>query len=188
MGWYNAGTDDLIETPDVMATLQLPLPMQCFGYAEGNYGTIERKLFLRHITDEFKQSAPWPESLKKTFSRITDDVPLELRFLVGSPFLDTVFGVGKVTKRLSEYFEVTGSGGNINTAVLQYDTMLPPEISHCSWIKCTECRKWRRVAWFLNPSDFPDVWTCSMNTWDLEKASCQAHSDYDPQVKFMVKY
>lgn len=183
MGWFNAGTDDLIESPDVMGTLQLPLPVQCFGVAESNYGSYDRRVFLRHVLDEFKQSAPWPSSIKKTFASIPDNVPTDLAYLMGSPFLDNIFGVGKVTKRLSEYFEVSAVGDDLFGTELQYDTMLPPEISNCSWVSCVACRKWRRLAWYMDPKELPEVWRCDMNTWDKEKASCDAVGDYDPEVE-----
>jgi hypothetical protein len=185
MGWFNAGTDDLIETPDVMGTLQLPLPVQCFGISDSNYTTTERKVFLEHIMHEFTQTAPWPASIKKTFSAIPDNTPIELTYLMGSPFLDTMLGVGKVTKRMSEYFEVSVLGEDVfgtSLAAMQYDTMLPPEILNCSWVYCTTCHKWRRVAWYMDPAELPEMWKCNMNTWDLEKSSCEAAGDYDPEV------
>lgn len=186
MGWFNAGTDDLIESPDVMGTLQLPLPCQCFGPAESNYGAHDRKAFLNHILDEFKQSAPWPTSIIKTFSAIPAGVPIQLTCLIGSPFLDTVLGVGQVTKKLSAFFEMSVIGESIVSSEMQYDNMLPPESSHCSWICCTKCRKWRRVAWYVDPALLPELWECDMNTWDLEKASCEALGDYDPSVSYSI--
>ena len=186
MGWFNAGTDELIESPEVMGTIQLPLPVQCFGRAECNYGTLERQAFLEHILNEFQQASPWPTLLTKSFSPLAEDTPSELKYLLGSPFLDTIFGVGKVKKRMSSVFKIKVSPNSNDVHEMQYDTMLPPEITHCSWALCSKCRKWRRVAWYVNPDELPDVWSCEMNYWDIEKSNCSVESDYDPEVVFKL--
>lgn len=35
MGWFNAGTDNAVEAPDLMGCVSLPLPYQCFGHSGG---------------------------------------------------------------------------------------------------------------------------------------------------------
>lgn len=43
------------------------------------------------------------------------------------------------------------------------------------------CTKWRRVAWYIDADSLGDVWTCSMNYWDLSKASCNVEEDYNSE-------
>jgi hypothetical protein len=45
------------------------------------------------------------------------------------------------------------------------------------WVQCEKCEKWRRVPPRISASDLPDVWYCSMNTWDINLASCTAVED-----------
>ena len=59
----------------------------------------------------------------------------------------------------------------------QFDHILPPE-QHTEWVQCDSgiCRKWRRVAWYVDVSSLPDSWQCSMNHWDPENATCEGTS------------
>ena len=62
----------------------------------------------------------------------------------------------------------------------QFDSILPPEIP-TAWVSCEACRKWRRVAWHIDSESLPDEWYCKDNTWEIEKASCDAEQDvWDP--------
>ncbi len=184
MGWYNAGSDDPIVSPDVFGCLQLPLPVQCFGSAQGPYIAKIRDEFLNHILDEFKMSAPWKESVRKTFSPIPKRIPRERAYVMGSPFLDLALGVSThIIGSMSQLLFPEGrkkSGGNKEN--LQFDEMLPPE-RNCTWIMCSTCMKWRRIAWFVDPKPVLDCasWTCDMNSWDPEQASCEAEECYDAQ-------
>ena len=38
------------------------------------------------------------------------------------------------------------------------------------WVQCEKCEKWRRLPPNLSAADLPDVWYCSMNTWDRSTA------------------
>jgi len=40
-----------------------------------------------------------------------------------------------------------------------------------------ECRKWRRLPLDVDPESLPDLWVCSMNTWDPRFASCAAEEE-----------
>jgi hypothetical protein len=63
----------------------------------------------------------------------------------------------------------------------QFDNILPPELP-TSWVQCELCKKWRRVGWYIDADTLPDLWECTMNTWDLDNANCDAPQDsYDPQ-------
>ena len=45
------------------------------------------------------------------------------------------------------------------------------------WVQCDGCEKWRRVSPQISAGDLPDVWYCSMNTWDKNLASCTVLED-----------
>ena len=45
------------------------------------------------------------------------------------------------------------------------------------WVQCDMCEKWRRVSPQISAGDLPDVWYCSMNTWDKNLASCTVLED-----------
>lgn len=45
------------------------------------------------------------------------------------------------------------------------------------WVQCEKCDKWRRLPPRIKAEDLPDVWYCSMNTWDVRSASCAAPED-----------
>mmetsp|Transcript_9994 Transcript_9994/g.12711 ORF Transcript_9994/g.12711 Transcript_9994/m.12711 type:complete len:530 (-) Transcript_9994:133-1722(-) len=46
-----------------------------------------------------------------------------------------------------------------------------------NWVQCEKCEKWRRLPPRICAEDLPDVWYCSMNTWDVNSASCTAEED-----------
>lgn len=44
------------------------------------------------------------------------------------------------------------------------------------WVQCDSCARWRTLpapGAALYPQHLPEKWTCSMNTWHPEKASCR---------------
>lgn len=45
------------------------------------------------------------------------------------------------------------------------------------WVQCEKCEKWRRLPPRISAEDLPDVWFCSMNTWDINLATCTAIED-----------
>ncbi|KAL3766822.1 hypothetical protein ACHAW5_009714 [Stephanodiscus triporus] len=45
------------------------------------------------------------------------------------------------------------------------------------WVQCEKCEKWRRLPPRISAEDLPDVWYCSMNTWDIHLATCTAIED-----------
>jgi len=61
----------------------------------------------------------------------------------------------------------------------QFDSVLPPELP-AQWIQCDLCKKWRRIAWHIdhNIEQDRETWTCANNTWDPEKAFCEAELDW----------
>ncbi|KAL9189654.1 hypothetical protein ACHAXT_009329 [Thalassiosira profunda] len=56
------------------------------------------------------------------------------------------------------------------------------------WVQCEKCEKWRRLPPRISAKDLPDVWYCSMNTWDINLATCTAiedkHEANSPQRAF----
>ena len=42
------------------------------------------------------------------------------------------------------------------------------------WVECSRCRKWRKVLPGVVVENLPDVWFCSLNSWDNRFATCAA--------------
>jgi hypothetical protein len=54
------------------------------------------------------------------------------------------------------------------------------------WVQCEKCEKWRRLPPDVSACNLPDVWYCSMNTWDPTTSTCGAAEDKaDPVVQIM---
>jgi len=45
------------------------------------------------------------------------------------------------------------------------------------WVQCDKCEKWRKLPPDISADELPDIWNCSMNTWNPNSASCQAAED-----------
>lgn len=103
--------------------------------------------------------------------------------------LDVALGkVDGIMKVLETFGDKTSSRGVVDNS--QFDNILPPEMP-TAWVQCEEenCRKWRRVAWHVDVNSLPDYWTCSMNSWDPENASCKAPQDsYNPDKESTIEY
>jgi hypothetical protein len=205
MGWFNAGTDQKIEAPDLFGCVELPEPLNCFGVAEVPYGPKQREALVALLRNDKSQTMSWPALLKQSFTlpSTANTTPL-----YGSPMLDGALGqvgvVSRVIAGLLEGYEAprtadgkkkktgasgkTGSDAAVGSAskkgdVAQFDSILPPELP-TSWVQCELCRQWRRVAWFVNSEALPDLWECHMNTWDPDNATCSAPQDgYDPDAE-----
>jgi hypothetical protein len=202
MGWFNAGTDQKIEAPDLFGCVELPSPSNCFGAAEVVYGSKQREALVELLRDDKKQTMSWPALLKQSFTwPATPDFATPL---YGSPMLDGALGqVGMVSKVIATLLEshvpapvLEGKKKKGSSAAptkseakakaadnTQFDNILPPEMP-TSWVQCELCRKWRRVAWFVDSEALPELWECPMNTWDPENATCEAPQDgYDPDAE-----
>lgn len=201
MGWYNAGTDQKIEAPDLFGCVELPGPANCFGAAEVAYGPKQREALVALLANDKSQTMSWPALLKQSFT--LPGAPTSEEPLYGSPMLDGALGqvsaVAKVIAALQEGQEpargtdkkkkgtssaaAPTSGKKDDVKMAQFDSILPPE-APTSWVQCELCRKWRRVAWSVNPDALPDLWECHMNTWDIDNATCEAPQDgYDPEAE-----
>jgi hypothetical protein len=42
------------------------------------------------------------------------------------------------------------------------------------WVECEKCSKWRRLPNHISADSIPDVWECSMTTWNAKYSSCTA--------------
>jgi hypothetical protein len=201
MGWFNAGSDQKVDKPDFFGCVQLPSIECCFGVAESVYGQVHRKQLVDLLRDERRQVMPWPASLKATFnlSAVDDDT------IFGSPMLDAALGQVDAMQKVFRTFAnasigaaatgkgstVKGRGGKKSQSrddSMQLDSILPPE-KPTSWIQCEECKKWRRVPWHVDAESLSDIWTCTMNTWDPEGASCEISQDsFDPATENTLDY
>jgi hypothetical protein len=49
------------------------------------------------------------------------------------------------------------------------------------WVQCERrnCKKWRKVPGHIDMESLPEKWYCEMNTWDLDRATCDYHEDTD---------
>lgn len=45
------------------------------------------------------------------------------------------------------------------------------------WVQCEKCEKWRKLPPHISAEELPDVWYCTMNTWNPESASCESPED-----------
>jgi hypothetical protein len=42
------------------------------------------------------------------------------------------------------------------------------------WVECEKCFKWRRLPNHISADSIPDVWECSMNTWNAKYSICNS--------------
>jgi hypothetical protein len=45
------------------------------------------------------------------------------------------------------------------------------------WVQCDRCGKWRALPSTVDANALPDIWDCTMNTFDVEKNNCDAPED-----------
>ena len=53
------------------------------------------------------------------------------------------------------------------------------------WVQCTRCGKWRTYPRPMSGDNFTDLWTCNMNTWDLEHNGCEIEQE---KIKASTQY
>ena len=49
--------------------------------------------------------------------------------------------------------------------------------SDTKWVQCDECGKWRELPPDISADKLPDIWDCSMNTWQPAFSSCNADEE-----------
>lgn len=125
----------------------------------------------------------WPESLRRCFSKIE---AVTADTILGSPMLDVTLGqVLAVENVLRDMNYIVAKRSSIEDS--QLDNYLPPEMP-TSWVQCETCMKWRRVPYDIDVNALPDTWTCNMNYWNVEQASCDIDTDnYDPDRENTVQ-
>ncbi len=189
LGWFNAGTDQAVEIPDLFGCGELPLPSACFGVAELPYNQKQREQLVELLRDLKTQMQPWPVNLKKSFRIEPRSAESMANTLFGSPMLDGALGKIDAVKKVLE--DLVGSKLAANSKKnfdFQYDNALPPE-APTAWVQCDDCKKWRRIPWNVDSEELPDEWVCAMNKWDPENANCDApQDDFDPEVESTVEY
>jgi hypothetical protein len=53
------------------------------------------------------------------------------------------------------------------------------------WVQCERrnCKKWRKVPAHISMKSLPEKWYCEMNSWDLDRASCDGPEDSDSEAE-----
>ena len=52
------------------------------------------------------------------------------------------------------------------------------------WVMCEKCHKWRKIPPHMSADSLPEVWYCTMNTWNPRAATCDAEEDKaDPNTR-----
>jgi CW-type Zinc Finger len=51
------------------------------------------------------------------------------------------------------------------------------DADNVEWVQCEKCSKWRKLPADLSADELPDVWVCSMNSWNPAVASCKASEE-----------
>jgi hypothetical protein len=206
IGWFNAGSDQKAENPDVFGCVELPDPVACFGNSATMYSAKHQEMLINILKDDKLQAMHWPTALKSTFN-LEQQMALQQsgECVYGSPMLDVVLGqidsvakavreiistaecaVDSVDKNKNRTKKVSGNSGSNNKRRSlvededrQLDEILAPE-APTNWVQCDGCHKWRRVPWHVDLEALPDPWTCVQNTWDVDAATCEAPQDaYD---------
>ena len=57
---------------------------------------------------------------------------------------------------------------------------VPLEVASQKWAQCDACGKWRRLPSHIVLRKLPARWTCDMNVWDADRASCDASPSRGP--------
>lgn len=208
IGWFNAGSDQKVDAPDLFGCVELPDPSSCFGSSSAPYTSKQRDTLISILRNEKLMAMNWPASLQATFN-LEHQQALEVH-VYGSPMLDAALGqidsVAKVLREIlsTDYSSLSnpegGGAGNSRKAkaqnkkditsrlnrkgasgsAAQLDDVLAPE-APTSWVQCDACSKWRRVPWHVEADSLPDPWHCDMNTWDCDVANCDVPQDsFDP--------
>lgn len=76
-----------------------------------------------------------------------------------------------------------GNVGGGNGSISNSQTI---EMKNIQWVQCEGCKKWRKVPASIDCDSFPHLWYCNMNTWDLQKANCDAIADDEEEEQQKV--
>eukprot|EP00598_Pedospumella_elongata_P011338 CAMPEP_0184991476 /NCGR_PEP_ID=MMETSP1098-20130426/36732_1 /TAXON_ID=89044 /ORGANISM="Spumella elongata, Strain CCAP 955/1" /LENGTH=1011 /DNA_ID=CAMNT_0027516907 /DNA_START=57 /DNA_END=3092 /DNA_ORIENTATION=+ len=56
------------------------------------------------------------------------------------------------------------------------------ETGAVNWVQCNKCRKWRKVPERIDVDALPEIWFCTLNTWNPMVARCGARQEPDDPV------
>jgi len=76
---------------------------------------------------------------------------------------DKLHSTSKISEKESD--KVRGKRGKKKTVTKQ------------EWVQCEKCKKWRVLPPRISAKDLPEIWYCTMNTWDSSTASCDAKEE-----------
>lgn len=93
-------------------------------------------------------------------------------------------------KKVSEIID-TIKKGDTTCYSHKIDERIRDSIFHCEkqpsccnyQIQCCKCSKWRKVPTSIAVESLPDMWTCSLNTWDLSMAKCAYPQEQDDTIR-----
>lgn len=84
-------------------------------------------------------------------------------------------------RRNAQPKEVAGNKGppptGTNTANSSSGQTQADPNDNLEWVQCEKCEKWRKLPTHISADELPDVWYCSLNTWNPASASCDAPED-----------
>lgn len=113
MGWFNAGSDQTTERPDLFGCVELPDPSTCFGPSAAVYTAKQQEQLIGLLKDDKLQAMHWPAALKATFNvEQQEALGTTGERVFGSPMLDVVLGqIDSVPKALREIVATALSTG-----------------------------------------------------------------------------
>lgn len=113
MGWFNAGSDQKAEHPDLFGCVELPDPSTCFGASAAAYTAKHQEQLMGLLKDDKLQAMHWPAALKATFNvEQQEALGSTGERVFGSPMLDVVLGqIDSVPKALREIVATALSTG-----------------------------------------------------------------------------
>jgi len=78
---------------------------------------------------------------------------------------------GRPRRNATQNKESDNGSGN-GTTQAQAD-----EADNLEWVQCDKCHKWRKLPPHISADELPEVWHCSMNTWNPAAARCEVEED-----------
>ncbi len=201
--WHNEGHSTQVNKTLGMGLLgcaRIPDPSElcCSHKNWGKYTTkTNRPLLLKHLKDVNHQRRPWPQELVEALG--WEGKTINGTTLFGSPVMDAALNDSSGLKAVIDVLQI--ECGNMieewgvpnvkklrksinvskaKTVAANMDHDLPAGASAqpCNWVQCDSCLKWRRLPWFVNPSeDVDNHFSCKDNKWTPESASCDAEED-----------
>ena len=171
------------------------------------YGVPHREKMYEWGTDQNKRNTGWDKDLLDVFGvagKSGGKSGTDESFIFGSPLLDllltnddqnlaavmNVFYVehagGPELAAKSNKRKVRGGGEKVDLKEERGKLMGAVNdgnkkgVAKFNWVQCEDenCMKWRKLPWFVDPeNDLPEIFLCSDNKWEEEKAFCEAPED-----------